>query len=280
MQEDLNIGRDIADPDLADQKSLLVNGLGYAFEGVENGLDDDLRPELKRATFIEDGSAPFLSLWEGEGKTLNELASFLGRDRLADLESLLGAELVAGYTSEWRSQLLEKATGQIAADPLNVEGWYAIAAIIRDLEPPEHVGKEIAISLGALDLCELAKRAREGDTANLLPLMPSLVLRVRDESVRKHFTAELVRLAQWYGANNGSKVDADSFISLILAHAYPLPDKTAAPEEFHQLCIQLASSFPALGNSLQAIVGRLCSELPADQAADFWPLLIQLRAIA
>jgi len=236
LREDFEVGRDVSDPDVFDLKAFLLNGLGYAFEGAENSLDLESRRLLKRCMFAKE-KLPAPSLWESPTKQVDRLSSFLHRDRLRDLEVVLGSELASGYSPEWRSNVLKEALDNLEGDPHEFLGWFAIAALFRDLPVAGQVEEKLAVCLGKVDLVALAERARSGEM-NVLPLLPGRLAHLRQPNARQHISSELVRLGTWYASNHGTEEEVSLMVSLTIAHAYPVPAKNVSLAEFEATCIR------------------------------------------
>jgi hypothetical protein len=280
LQGDFVTGRDASDPTTVDQGSLITNGLAYSVEGAAEKLDTESLLLLKQATFSDDLSVPRPELWAFSALRVNRLLSFLGRDRLEDISNLLGPELAAEFDPKWRSDILTQAFQSIESEPDHFFGWLTVAAVFVDLPAPEEIGNQIEACLAKLNFVALAEQARAGVKANLLRLVIGRIAHVREASARKHITLEIIRLAGWYGSDRGTDEEVSLLVSLILAHSYPITSKGASQADFEQLCLAVADTCRKAARALRAVIELLCTDLPIDQSASFWPLLTRLRTLA
>lgn len=274
LQEDFVVGRDVSDATIFDRKTLLLNGFGYAFDGREIGLDQ--RTGLKSYIFVDE--VPPVHVWETAGGP-NQLSSFLGRDRLQDLQNLLGAELATRYDPAWRSNILIEALENLKSAPHSLVSWFAIAAVFRDLPAPDDVEEQIASCLTKLDFVALAEIGRSEPLNRVLPLLAGRIAHARNADARRHISTDLVRLAAWYGGNQGTDEEASQLVSMIMAYAFPAEGRNRTAPEFEECCVSCAKGFPKITRALRSVVGELGTDLPGDQAARFWPLLLRLRAL-
>jgi hypothetical protein len=187
--------------------------------------------------------------------------------------------MAEGYGPAWRDNVLQEALDKLEADPQDFLGWFAIAALFRDLAIEGEAEEKLAIAIGRLDLVAVAEKDRASDI-HVLPLLAGRLAHFRNAAVRQHITQELVRLADWYGLNNGTEDEASRVVSLTVAHSYPVAAKNTSVAEFEATCLRVVHGFPNAAQSMRDYVSTLCKELSTEDAAAFWPLLLKLRAVS
>jgi len=276
LEADFVHGRDAAAPDFATPHRIAVSGLAYVLSPDSCPLPTEVACEAKRQWFADSGEphAWFLEIPAGGP---NALGSFLGRDQMEDLRSLLGEGGVGDGTA-WRSRLREEAMLAIRSATQHPAGWILLAALYGDRPAPDEIASQIEDALRALHLHEVV----EGDRANQNAFLVGVANRVAHltrEDTRIAIASSLIRLAEWYGCHGGTEAEASGLMNLVLAHGYPAAGKPSTLEEFQQLCLNVAKKFPKFAEPCRYTIDRFCHDLPIERAADYWPLALALRAI-
>ena len=277
LEEELVHGKDAATPDLATPHKIAVSGLAYALSPDSLPLPNEVACEAKRQWFADSG-APHAWFLEMPSKSPNALGSFLSRDHMEDLRTLLGEALIGDYGPAWRSRLHEQAMLAIGSDAQQSSGWIFLAALYGNSPTPDEAAGQIEDSLRLLDFCEVVERDRGNQHAFLLAIANRIAHITREET-RIAITSSLIRLAEWYGSHSGTEAEASELLNLVLVHGYPAAGKPSTLEEFQQLCLSVARRFPKFAGPCRYTIDRFCHDLPIERAADYWPLALALRAI-
>jgi tetratricopeptide (TPR) repeat protein len=279
LEEDFSRGRDVADPVVLDDAAVIVNGLAYALNPSKLPLPEPEGSQLVGRVFRGQPPVPHPSLWYVPGVCPDSLGSFLGRDRLRDLNALIGPALSDGYDRAWRENLVQGALARILDEGTEVMSLLTIASVFRECTPPDYAGAAIAGRFATVDMIRLVERDRAAMIEKFMPLVMARISQLRDTTVRQHVESELIRLAGWYGSHSGTETEARGLVYLALAHSYPAPVTRPSISDLEHICLAIAAQFTKFAAASRVVVEQLCSDLPVDRSAGFWPLLVRLRAI-
>ena len=277
IEEDFVRGIDVASPDIVTPHRIAVCGLAYALSPDSLPLPDALARDAKRQWFTDSGW-PRTWLLEMPGSMPNVLASFLGRDLIEDACSLIGVELAGTYGAAWRSRMHGDALESVGSRTEDPIGWIFLAALYRNGPTPGEVAAQVENALKGLDLCIAAQSDRYGEGGFLIALANRLP-HVSGAATRTALISSLVKLGKWYGENDGTDLEAQRLVTLVLGLAYPVSGRSSTVAEFEQLCVALARSFPKFAGPCRYTINRFCHDLPIERAADFWRLNFALRAL-
>lgn len=277
LEEDLVNGRDASSPDAYLPDVIAVSGLAYALPADRLPLPERLARTCKEVWFGDSGH-PQAQFLEAPPLRQDVLGSFLGNDHLEDLRSLLGERLADGYGATWRSTLEQEALRAIKGDGPQTIGWIFLTALYGNGPAPDVAAVQIEEALRTLDFRAAVEADRQTEEPFLLG-MANRIAHVKGAESRVAITSSLVRLAEWYGSHDGTEGEAALVLNLVLALGYPAAGRPTSVAEFHQLCIVVAMKFRRFAGPCRDAIDRFCHDLPVDKGTEFWPLVLELRAI-
>lgn len=277
LETSFSKGRDVGDPSGVSVPELLLTGIAYGNLGTQ--LPDDLAIKGRELWFDRSGEYPLPTLWAVPGLAPNALSAFTGEPLLEALSTLLGPEVGSGFNADFRDTVRTQSLAAIVTEEQRVAGWIGLAALFCASPPPEEDAHRIEEGLSALDFLALAASDRDSERARGLSLISGRLPHVQDEAVRESITRSLVRLAAWYGANDGTETEARHLVTLVLSHAWPIPLRNRSMEGFSDLCLQVAERFQKFVPVCREAVHRLCHDYPPHEASVLWLLAVRLRAM-
>jgi hypothetical protein len=277
VEEDFVNGSDVAAPDVDLLDKMMLGGLAYALPVNMLPIPEPLARVCKENWFGEVG-VPHAYFLDEQSLRPNALGSFLGRDHLKDLGSLLGEELAGGYDAAWRSRLEKDALREITEAGSQVTAWVILTAIYGNGPAPEDATTQIEQALSTVDFRAVVEADRAGEQMFLFA-MSNRIAHVKGKDARAYIELSLLSLAEWYGSHDGSEQEAMLILNLVLALAYPAAGRPSSVEEFHQLCVAVATRFRRFAGPCRDAVDRFCHDLPVEKGTKFWPLALELRAI-
>jgi hypothetical protein len=266
----------VSTPNAAAFDTIAVSGLAYALSGSNFPLPKMIAAEAKKH-WLGDSGAPRAQFLEIPSLHPNSLGSFLGRDYLQDMQSLLGEELTEPYGPSWRSTLEGEAIRAIATEGEQETGWFFLAALYGSCPAPHEASALIDDALSKVDLRKLVEEDR--NSQRLMLALANRIPHVKSEVARSAISSSLMGLAEWYGAHDGTEEEASWLMNLVLVHACPTAAGRSTVAHFQEFCTGVAERFPKFAGACRYTIDRFCYDLPIEKATEYWPLALTLRAI-
>jgi hypothetical protein len=217
------------------------------------------------------------------------LGSFFAGDRGVRLAALVGDSEARVFSRAFLETLTENTLNQLVTGE-GVNGWRTLSIVLGDLPMYENLVAKLQVALSALDLISiLRKDLHVGLSAMRVAAAQVAGLRLHElrpflcEQWRKAAVELADQLTHDIRDHGRKEVeDADAIVISLLDTAFALASSSGSTEAAISESAELLSKligFPDVkaASAIRAVIERLCTELPPDQSAPFWPLLVRLR---
>jgi tetratricopeptide (TPR) repeat protein len=221
---------------------------------------------------------------------INCLGSFMGGDRGAALETVVGEEEARFFGSDYLEGEVGRRLDSIRAEPSDLHDWIMVRAIVGDLPVYPRLGGELKAILEGLDFEALLERNRAAaDMALWVAAAQNVRAFGEEEQSRYEEWLSKALEAQVKAHEKARREEDEEVLSLCEAEGDRLIEtaiylsvrlKNAAPpiDYFSGLVRRMTLVWPDVAQHLNTLVTKMLFELPAAQIGELWMGALALRA--
>ncbi len=291
FERDMNYWLDISHPWKLHRINFLLTGLCYILgEKIESFIDQELRQLFVSMAFVQTdgGRVPTPALLRDTAQAKNSMGAFLNKDYMRALKELLGYEESENLSESSLRKIAENALTKLATTYDDFSSWMLLESVLGDFPPHENMKEMMKSVLLKSDFSAIFQKSRRnGALAMMTASRQSLNL--QDKDLAGHLKDNLTKIIgflskeglQSSADNTGGGVSSEteeaglllleSMLSLSLGAQDPV-------HEFVELISQILENWRPIIPTYRPAIQRFCEELPLNQAGQFWPLLVRLRA--
>jgi tetratricopeptide (TPR) repeat protein len=291
FERDTNYWLDISHPWKLHRINFLLTGLCYILgEKIESFIDQDLRQLFVSMAFLETdgGRVPTPALLKDTAQAKNSMGAFLNKDYMRALKELLGYEESENLAESSLRKIAENALTKLATTYDDFSSWMLLESVLGDFPPHKNMEEMVKSVILRSDFSTIFQKSpRNGALAMMTASKQSLNL--KDKDLAGHLKDDLAKIIgflsreglQSSADNTGGGVSneieeaglllLESILNLSLGAQDPV-------REFVELISQILENWRPIIPTYRPAIQRFCEELPVNQAGQFWPLLVRLRA--
>lgn len=285
LDRDPEFWNNVLHPHRLNRMNLVVHGLAAILK--------DHDPATLKASGIPERVVNFAVMTVEEQQTLNSelwhdltlaqdsLESLLGGNRSESLEILLGKDLGQQVSSNHLKAFVEAAIDTLINEPLSIEKWLLIIALIGDLPIYNHLKEKLDNLIRSSNFIKLYRS--EASTA-LAALMVACghAANTANEELRTQLEEELVAITRLINNQEQTQPVDDKTFDLVLECVLKLAVRANEPRTTSRALNRL---FERIFRSWSPFIGRraiglskVLRELPANQLHGTWTINLLVRA--
>lgn len=285
---------DIAHPHHVEYERMVISGLAYAFDGIEDLVSDQVSNRLVDIAFptqVGDVRFPSPILFMNTSFLQDASASFLSRNSHDDIVTLFNEDEALQLSNEALYSALEDTLERMMTQEVDTQVrvfvWSLLLWMVRDTLLPEQLKQRLVSLLTDLSLITLIKTDPQLWHVVFQIYMMQLQ-HLESEELKSAASKSVLEIASYCAALEQDSIpqmplNFEGISQMLLEAAIRLSISSETSEVslqiFGRLVVDLARRWKRMLTLSKMSLQYMCEDLPLAYAQQLWPTLVILRAL-